>query len=45
MNGIIQNIFVFSSLTIAVVFLVRKFVWTPKKKTAKTCGINDCRCH
>ncbi|RZN83440.1 FeoB-associated Cys-rich membrane protein [Winogradskyella sp. PC-19] len=45
MNTIIQNILVFSSLTIALIFLVRKFVWTPKKKSSKACGNDNCGCH
>ncbi|WP_456441115.1 FeoB-associated Cys-rich membrane protein [Psychroserpens sp.] len=46
MNTIIQNILVFSTLGFALVFLVRKFVWKPKKVTAKSCGGDDgCGCH
>ncbi|NRB82995.1 MAG: FeoB-associated Cys-rich membrane protein [Winogradskyella sp.] len=45
MNTIIQNILVFSTLALAVIFLVRKFIWKPKKAT-KSCGANDdCGCH
>ncbi|RZN84610.1 MAG: FeoB-associated Cys-rich membrane protein [Winogradskyella sp.] len=45
MNDIIQNILVFSSLAIALLFLIKKFVWASKKKAAKACGSNDCGCH
>ncbi len=47
MNTLIQNILVFSALALALLFLVRKFIWTPKKKTADTdCGSGDgCGCH
>jgi len=46
MNTIIQNILVFSALTLALVFLVKKFILSPKKKSTKGCGTNnDCGCH
>jgi hypothetical protein len=45
MNTIIQNILVFSALALALVFLVRKFIWTPKKSNSKACGEDDCGCH
>jgi len=46
MNIIIQNILVFLALTMALLFLVRKFLWSPKKKTTKACGGDDgCGCH
>ncbi|WP_296383640.1 FeoB-associated Cys-rich membrane protein [Winogradskyella sp.] len=47
MNTVIQNILVFSVLAIALIFLVKKFVWKPKKaKTTKACGSDDgCGCH
>ena len=46
MNTIIQNILVFSALAIALLFLVRKFIWKPKKKSSKACGNDDgCGCH
>ncbi|MDB9754702.1 FeoB-associated Cys-rich membrane protein [Winogradskyella sp.] len=46
MNTIIQNILVFSALTLALVFLFKKFIWVPKKKTTKACGTDDgCGCH
>jgi len=38
----IQEILVYLTLTIAVVFLVRKFFFK-KKKTDKNCG-DDCGC-
>jgi len=46
MNTIFQNILVFSALVIALVFLVKKFIWSPKKNPAKGCGTDDgCGCH
>ena len=46
MNTIIQNILVFSTLGLALAFLVRKFFWKPKKASAKSCGGDDgCGCH
>ncbi|QFZ54312.1 FeoB-associated Cys-rich membrane protein [Oceanihabitans sp. IOP_32] len=38
MNTIIQNILAFTVLAFAIVFLVKKFVWKPKKKSVKACG-------
>lgn len=40
-----QNILVFTALTLALVYLFRKFVWKPKKKSASGCGTDDCGCH
>ncbi|MAX69713.1 MAG: FeoB-associated Cys-rich membrane protein [Flavobacteriaceae bacterium] len=45
MNTIIQNSLVFTALLIAVGFLVRKFIWKPKKASSKSCGTDDCGCH
>ncbi|WP_431133285.1 FeoB-associated Cys-rich membrane protein [Psychroserpens mesophilus] len=46
MNTIIQNILVFTTLAIAIAFLVRKFIWKPKKASTKACGGDDgCGCH
>ncbi|TXE17889.1 FeoB-associated Cys-rich membrane protein [Psychroserpens burtonensis] len=47
MNIVIQNILVFTSLAIAIWFLLRRFGVLPKKKTAssKACGQDDCGCH
>jgi len=41
----IQNILVFIAVAAAFTFLVRKFIWSPKKKSSKSCGTNDCGCH
>ena len=44
MNVIIQNILVFTALALALVFIVRKYIWKPK--TTKACGTDDnCGCH
>ena len=46
MNTIIQNILVFSALALAIAFIIRKFIWSPKKKATNGCGDgNDCGCH
>ncbi|WP_156033006.1 FeoB-associated Cys-rich membrane protein [Sediminibacter sp. Hel_I_10] len=46
MNTLLQNIFVFIALAFALTFLVRKFIWKPKKADAKGCGSgDDCGCH
>ncbi|BAO75699.1 FeoB-associated Cys-rich membrane protein [Winogradskyella sp. PG-2] len=46
MNTVVQNILVVATLSLALVFLVRKFIWKPKKKAAKGCGTDDeCGCH
>lgn len=47
MNTIIQNILVFSAVGVALLFLVRKYIWKPKKvTTTKACGTDDgCGCH
>jgi len=45
MNGLIQNILVFSALALAVVFLVKKFFFK-SSKAKKNCGSDDnCGCH
>jgi len=43
MNTLIQNILAFSAIGVAVLFLIRKFLW--KKKSKKSCGNDDCGCH
>ncbi len=45
MNTIVQNILVFSAVITALTYLVRKFIWTPKKKSSNGCGTDDCGCH
>ncbi|WP_188373310.1 FeoB-associated Cys-rich membrane protein [Winogradskyella haliclonae] len=45
MSDSIQNILVYITLGLALTFLVRKFIWKPKKKVAKACGKDDCGCH
>jgi len=42
MNTIIQNIFVFSAVLMAIGFLIKKFFW--KKKVKKACGTDECGC-
>tara|TARA_R100001377_G_scaffold45775_1_gene26255 strand:- start:267 stop:407 length:141 start_codon:yes stop_codon:yes gene_type:complete len=46
MDSIIQNIIAFTVLGLAILFLIRKFIWSPKKKNSKNCGGDDgCGCH
>lgn len=45
MNLFIQNALAATTLIIAVGFLVKKFIWKPKKKNSKTCGSDGCGCH
>ncbi|WP_100611179.1 FeoB-associated Cys-rich membrane protein [Confluentibacter lentus] len=45
MNTIIQNILVVVAVGLAIIFMVRKFIWKPTK-SKKGCGGNDgCGCH
>ena len=44
MNNTIQTILVILTLGTSLAFLVRKFIWKPKKKTAKACGNDGCGC-
>ncbi|MDO6595985.1 FeoB-associated Cys-rich membrane protein [Oceanihabitans sp. 2_MG-2023] len=43
MNTIIQNILAFSSVLLALAFIIKKFFY--KKKAKKACGTDDCSCH
>lgn len=45
MNSLLQNILAISALVVALVYLVFKFIWKPKKMGAKNCGTDDCGCH
>jgi hypothetical protein len=46
MEIIIQNIFAFSALAMALLYLFKTFVWWPKKSTSKSCGTDGgCGCH
>lgn len=46
MNTIIQNILLFTTLGLAVAYLVKKYFWKSKSKSTKSCGgDNDCGCH
>jgi len=44
MNNTIQTILVIITATFALGFLVRKYIWKPKTKTAKGCGSDGCGC-
>jgi len=44
MNTAIQNILVLIAVTLAVVFLIKKFFFK-NSKTKKACGTDDCGCH
>nr|WP_152975581.1 FeoB-associated Cys-rich membrane protein [Lacinutrix himadriensis] len=43
MNTIIQDILVFSTVLLAVAFILKKYFY--KKKSKKACGTDDCGCH
>ena len=46
MSNTLQTIFIIILTGMAIGYLVRKFIWNPKKKsTAKSCGKDDCGCH
>lgn len=45
MNNSLQTILVIVTVSLAVVFLVKKFLWNPKKKNKNSCGDDDCGCH
>jgi hypothetical protein len=45
MNTIIQNILVFTAITLAIYFLAKKYFWK-KPSSKKSCGKDDgCGCH
>ncbi|TJY34687.1 FeoB-associated Cys-rich membrane protein [Pontimicrobium aquaticum] len=44
MNILFQNIFIAIIGLFAVVFLVKKFIWNPKKQNSKSCGSDSCGC-
>ena len=45
MDVLIQNILAFTTLGLAMLFLVFKFVWKPKKSNSKDCSSDNCGCH
>ena len=45
MSEIVQNIIIAVIGLLAIAFLVKKFVWNPKKKNNKSCGNDGCGCH
>ncbi|MDY2586390.1 FeoB-associated Cys-rich membrane protein [Winogradskyella aquimaris] len=45
MNTLIQNILVFTALIFAVGFLLKKFIYNPKKASGKSCDSDSCGCH
>ncbi len=44
MNHTIQTILVVLTLVAAIVFLLKRFVFTSKKKASKSCGSGNCGC-
>ena len=44
MSSAFQNIIIAVVGLVAIAFLVRKYVWTPKKKDSKSCGNDGCGC-
>jgi attachment p12 family protein len=45
MNNSLQTILVIITVSVAVGFLVKKFLWKPKKNKNDSCGNDDCGCH
>ena len=44
MNEVFQNIIIAVIGLIAITFLIRKYVWSPDKKSDKSCGNDGCGC-
>jgi FtsZ-interacting cell division protein ZipA len=44
MSEVTQNIIIGIIGLIAIAFLVRKYIWSPKKKKGKSCGSDGCGC-
>lgn len=44
MSEIYKNIIVAIIGLIAIAFLIRKYIWSPKKKNSKSCGNDGCGC-
>ena len=44
MTELTQNIIILIIGVIAIVFLVRKYIWSPKKKNSRSCGNDGCGC-
>jgi len=44
MTEITQNIIIAIIGLLAIGFLVRKYIWSPKKKNSKSCGNDGCGC-
>ncbi|MCK0178699.1 FeoB-associated Cys-rich membrane protein [Flavobacteriaceae bacterium S0862] len=44
MSEVFQNIIITVIGLIAIAFLIRKYVWSPKKKSSKSCGSDGCGC-
>ncbi|RKE98957.1 FeoB-associated Cys-rich membrane protein [Ichthyenterobacterium magnum] len=44
MNTTIQTILVIITVSLALVYLAKKFVLKPKKESNKSCGSSGCGC-
>jgi hypothetical protein len=44
MNIIFQNIIIAIIGLAAIAFIVKKYIWSPKKKNSKSCGNDGCGC-
>ncbi len=44
MNNTIQTVLVILTASLALGFLVRKYLWKPKAKPSKGCGSSGCGC-
>ena len=44
MSEIVQNIIIAVIGLLAIAFLIKKFIWIPKKKKSNSCGGDGCGC-
>lgn len=44
MSETLQTILIITIVGMAIGFLVRKFIWKPKKSNSKSCGSGGCGC-
>lgn len=44
MTIIFQNIIIAVIGLIAIAFIIKKYIWSPKKKNSKSCGNGSCGC-
>jgi FtsZ-interacting cell division protein ZipA len=44
MSVLFQNIVIALIGLVAIAFLIKKYIWSPKKKQSKSCGNKNCGC-